>query len=215
MAKQYETINELIERYPLLLPCKKSIDDAFQLLVEGFNNGHRLYIGGNGGSCADAEHIAGELMKGFVSKRKIDDHLAERIRKVSLEKGNVLVEKLQKGFPVVVLSNHQSLNTAFSNDVKDGGVLTCAQQVNVYGCSGDVLLVISTSGNAENLIYASIVAKAKGMKIIELTGSDGGKLKEYADVAIKVPETETYKIQELHLPVYHCLCMMLEAHFYK
>ena len=215
MAKKYETLEELIERYPALSSCEDSINKAFQLLVESFGSGHRLYIGGNGGSCADAEHIAGELMKGFVAKRKIDDELAKEIKKVSIEKGDELVEKLQKGFPVVVLSNHQSLNTAFSNDVKEGGVLTYAQQVNIYGNPGDVLLAISTSGNAENLVYAAVVAKAKGMKVVELTGSDGGKLKEFADVAIKVPETETYKIQELHLPVYHCLCMMLEEHFYK
>lgn len=215
MDNKNTILKNLIDRYPTLSPCEESIGRAFKLLVDGFSNGGRLYIGGNGGSCADAEHIAGELMKGFVKKRQIDEQLSAEIKKISKNYGDKLAEKLQKGLPVIVLSNHQSLNTAFSNDVEEGAIFTFAQQLNIYGCKNDVLLAISTSGNAKNLLYAAIVAKAKGMKIIELTGKDGGALKEFADVAIKAPEIETYKIQELHLPVYHCLCMMLEEHFFK
>ena len=208
-------LDNLIARYTVLSESKDDILKAFDVLANCFEKGHRLYLAGNGGSNADAEHIAGELMKGFVSKRSVSDDFASKLKGVDVNKGKELAEKLQQGLPTIVLSNHQSLNTAFGNDVPNGGLLSFAQQVNVYGVKDDVLLVISTSGNAQNLIYASIVAKAKGMKIIELTGKDGGSLKQFADVLIKAPEVETYKVQELHLPIYHALCMMLEEYFYN
>lgn len=203
-------VDELIERYPLLNSCKDDIICAFETLKKCFESGQKLLIAGNGGSCSDAEHIAGELMKGFKGKRAIDDEFSNALKAVDASRGKELAEKLQKGLPTIVLSNHQSLNTAFANDVENGGLFTFAQQVNVYGEQGDVLLAISTSGNAENVLNACVVAKAKKMTVVGLTGKDGGYLKKMANVSIVVPNNETYVIQEYHLPIYHCLCLMLE-----
>lgn len=204
----------LIERYPALSVCKDDIEKAYEILEECFASGHKLLIAGNGGSCSDGEHIAGELMKGFKLQRKCTKEFAERLKSIDAERGTELAEKLQGGLPTIALDNHQALNTAYINDVTNGGLLTYAQQVYGYGKAGDVLLGISTSGNSKNVAYATVVARASGMKVIGLTGAKGGNLANVADVAIKVPETETYMIQELHLPVYHCLCLMLEERFF-
>ena len=168
---------------------------------------------GNGGSAADAEHIVGELMKGFVKRRPVTEEMKEALEKADPVRGKELSEKLQGGLPAIALVDHAALSTAFANDVD--GMLSYAQQVNGYGKPGDVFLGISTSGNAENVMYAAVTAKAKGMKVVGLTGKDGGKLAGIADAAVIVPEMETYKIQELHLPVYHALCLMLEHRFYE
>ena len=205
----------LIQRYPCLTVCKKDILTAYQLLEKCFSEGNTLYIAGNGGSRADAEHIVGELMKSFKMKRPCGNDFARRLRETDPECGAVLADKLQKGLPAVVLGNESTLNTAFLNDVDRGGELLYAQHLFGYGKKGGVFLGISTSGNAKNVIYAAIVARAMGMKVIALTGKNGGGLARFADVAIKVPEEETYMIQELHLPVYHCLCLMLEEHFFS
>ena len=205
-------VDELIERYPILEPGRKDITEAFHILLNCFRGQGKLLIAGNGGSAAYAEHIVGELMKGFVLKREIDENLKDKLRNVDYDMGNKLSRKLQLSLPAIALSNHSSLNTAFSNDVD--GQLCFAQQVLGYGKEGDVFLGISTSGNSANVLYAAIVAKAQGMKVIGLTGRGGGRLADMADVVVAVDEKETYKVQELHLPIYHCLCLMVESEMF-
>jgi D-sedoheptulose 7-phosphate isomerase len=205
-------IQQLIERYPKLVSIKNNISTAFDILTASYANGGKLLIAGNGGSASDAEHIAGELMKTFSKKRNLPDYFINDIKKVDTEIAEYLIPRMQPGLPTIALSGHASLNTACINDI-DGNI-TFAQQVYGYGKENDVLLAISTSGNSKNVLYAAAVARAKRLNIISLTGEGGGKLKQYADVCISVPETETWKIQELHLPVYHCLCQMLENHFF-
>lgn len=213
-AKLQKHIDLLIERYPALNECAQSVIKAYDILEECFAYGNKLLIAGNGGSCADSEHIVGELMKGFKMPRKCGADYAARLKAVDPVRGEELAQKLQGGLPSIALDGHQGLNTAFINDVPGGGLLMYAQQVNGYGKEGDVFLGISTSGNSKNVMYATVVARAKGLKVIGLTGAKGGELAEVADVAIKVPQTETYMIQELHLPVYHTLCLMLEERFF-
>jgi D-sedoheptulose 7-phosphate isomerase len=205
-------LQQLIDRYPKLEPAKDDIKAAFDIIVSSYKDGGKLLIAGNGGSAADAEHIAGELMKTFMKKRNLPDSFISDIKKVDSEIAQYLITRLQPGLPTIALSGHASLNTACINDI-DGNI-TFAQQVYGYGKEGDVFLGISTSGNSKNVLYAAAVAKAKKLKIIALTGANGGNLKKFADVCICVPETETWKIQELHLPVYHLLCMMLEDYFF-
>lgn len=207
-----EYIEDLIKRYPILQEIKENIIDAYFTLERCFENGGQLLIAGNGGSAADSEHIVGELMKGFKKDRNIDYDLSEKLISIDKNIGTELSKKLQKGLPAIALSNHSALTTAYLNDVD--GKLCFAQQVNCYGKEGDVFLAISTSGNAENVFYAAITAKAKGMKIITLSGKDGGLLKNISDIAIVAPAVETYIIQELHLPIYHCICLMLEEKFF-
>lgn len=205
----------LIRRYPVLSVCREDIAKAYDILETCFAGGNKLLVAGNGGSCADAEHIVGELMKGFKLPRKISEEFAGKLVSIDAERGAELAEKLQGGLPAIALDNHQGLNTAYINDVPNGGLLMYAQQINGYGKVQDVFLGISTSGNSKNVMYAAVVAKAKGMKVIGFTGAKGGQLAEIADVAVKVPEMETYMIQELHLPVYHTLCLMLEEKFFE
>lgn len=205
-------IDLLIKRYPQLEKCGQQISETFFLLTNCYENGKKLLICGNGGSAADAEHIVGELMKGFKLLRKVDGAFAEKLIEADAELGAVLAENLQGALPAIALDGHSSLTTAYMNDCEP--LLCFAQQVNGYGCEGDVLLGISTSGNSKNVLYAATVAKAKGMKVIGLTGAKESKLSQMADVCIQVPETETYRIQELHLPVYHCLCLMAEKRFF-
>lgn len=207
-------IDLLIERYPALEECEQSIVQAYDILEECFMNGNKLLIAGNGGSCADSEHIVGELMKGFKLPRKCSEDYAAKLKDIDPVRGEELSHRLQGGLPSIALDGHQGLNTAFINDVTNGGLLMYAQQINGYGKEGDVFLGISTSGNSKNVMYAIVVARAKGLKVIGLTGAKGGELAAVADVSIKVPSTETYMIQELHLPVYHTLCLMLEDRFF-
>ena len=204
-------LDELIKRYPILERVREDIDVVYGILERCYENGGKLLIAGNGGSAADAEHIVGELMKGFVKRRPVTEEMKEALEKADPVRGKELSEKLQGGLPAIALVDHAALSTAFANDVD--GMLSYAQQVNGYGKPGDVFLGISTSGNAENVMYAAVTAKAKGMKVVGLTGKDGGKLAGIADAAVIVPEMETYKIQELHLPVYHALCLMLEHRY--
>ena len=205
-------INELMKRYPQLVVVRKEIEESYEVLKKSYQNGGKLLIAGNGGSCADSEHIVGELMKGFCLERKVPGDFADTLKEIDLEMGTNLAAKLQGALPAIALDNHNALNTAYLNDVD--GLLCYAQQVYGYGTTGDVFLGISTSGNSKNILNAAIVAKAKGMKVIGLTGEGGGKLADISDVVIKVPEKETFKIQELHLPVYRCLCLMLEKEFF-
>jgi D-sedoheptulose 7-phosphate isomerase len=205
-------LQQLIERYPSLESVKPEINTAFTVLAETFAKGGKLLIAGNGGSAADAEHIVGELMKSFVKKRKLPDTFVTNIKDIDTEIAQYICPHLEPGLPAIALTGHNSLNTATINDVD--GVITFAQQVYGYGKEGDILLAISTSGNSKNILYAAATAKAKKLKVIALLGGNGGKLKHLADFSIVVPETEPYKVQELHLPVYHCLCLMLEEHFF-
>lgn len=205
-------IDLLMERYPYLEVAKKDIIVAYLLIEKSYKNGGKLLVAGNGGSAADAEHIVGELMKGFKLLRKVDAKFAEKLLEVNQELGSVLAEKLQRALPAIALDGHYALSTAYMNDCEP--LLCFAQQVNGYGKVGDVFLGISTSGNSKNLLYAATTARAKGMKVISLTGAKDSKLKDMSDVCIKVPQTETFMIQELHLPIYHCLCLMLEESFF-
>lgn len=207
-------IDLLIKRYPILKECETSIIEAYNLLEECFSTCHKLLIAGNGGSCADSEHIVGELMKGFKLSRKCPKEFADKLKQIDEIRGSELAEKLQGGLPSIALDGHQGLNTAYINDVHNGGLLTYAQQLYGYGKRGDVFLGISTSGNSKNVMNATVVARALGIKVIGLTGQKGGELANISDVAIKVPSCETYMIQELHLPIYHCLCLMLEERFF-
>lgn len=208
----YAHLQLLIERYPILQPIRKTIAESYEMIRASYEAGGKLIIGGNGGSCADAEHIVGELMKGFKLPRKLDAEMCRALIDVDPVLGAELAQQLQGGLPAIALSSHPGLNTAFLNDVN--GEMMYAQQLNALGKPGDVFLGISTSGNAKNVQYAAIVAKAKGMKVIGLTGKNGGKLNALADVNMIMPCNETYMIQELHLPVYHALCLMLEDYFF-
>lgn len=210
---EYRYLTELTERYPVLKQVEGDIKALYETVRESYENGGKLLIAGNGGSCADSEHIVGELMKGFVKKRSVPEGMAQSLKAVDPERGEKLAASLQQGLAAIALTGHTALSTAFLNDV-DGEVIY-AQQVYGYGKPGDVLLGITTSGNSENIMYAAVAAKAKGMKVVGLTGRDGGKLKGICDAAVVVPETETFKIQELHLPVYHALCLMLEEYFFR
>ena len=205
-------IDLLVERYPSLESAKDDIIAAYLLLEESYENGGKLLVAGNGGSAADAEHIVGELMKGFKLPRKPEADFAEKLVEENQELGSVLAENLQGALPAIALDGHPALSTAYMNDCEP--LLCFAQQVNGYGKSGDVFLGISTSGNSKNVLYAATTAHAKGMKVIGLTGAKDSKLKDMSDVCIKAPQTETYMIQELHLPIYHCLCLMLEDKFF-
>lgn len=205
-------IENLISRYPALACCKETIQTAYDILKQAYTEKRKLLVCGNGGSASDSEHIVGELMKEFKLKREVFKDQAEAMKRIDPELGVVLAKHLQGALPAITLTGHSSLTTAFMND--SNPELIFAQQVNGYGKAGDVLLGISTSGNSHNVLYAAVTAKAKGLKVIGLTGQKDCRLVKLADVCIQVPETETYKIQELHLPVYHCLCMMLEEHFF-
>lgn len=206
-------LNTLIQRYPCLETVRESIANSFALICDCYERGGKLLIAGNGGSCSDAEHIVGELMKGFVLRRKLPNAVCEALMDADAALGAELADNLQEGLPAVALSSHSSLNTAFLNDVN--GEMMYAQQLCALGRAGDVFLGITTSGNAKNVRYAAVTAKAKGMKVIGLTGKSGGAMNDLADVNIVVPGNETYQIQELHLPVYHCLCLMLEERFFN
>ena len=205
-------IDLLIKRYSELSPIKEQIISAYESMEKAYLDGGKLLIAGNGGSAADSEHIAGELMKGFKMKRPLSEEEKASLVSVSAELGEELANKLQGALPCIALTNHTALNTAYLNDVD--GLMCFAQQVNGYGVKGDVFLGISTSGNSKNILYAAVAAKAKGLKTIAFTGAGGGRLSEICDIAVKIPETETYMIQELCLPIYHCWCLMLEDRFF-
>lgn len=205
-------IDLLVERYPSLESAKEDIIAAYLLMEECYENGGKLLVAGNGGSAADAEHIVGELMKGFKMPRKLESAFAEKLVAENRELSSVLSENLQGALTAIALDGHPALSTAYMNDCEP--LLCFAQQVNGYGKAGDIFLGISTSGNSKNVLFAATTAHAKGMKVIGLTGAKDSKLKDMSDVCIKAPQTETYMIQELHLPIYHCLCLMLEDKFF-
>ena len=205
-------LDDLISRYPELDTAYDNIWNTYKILEEAYSSGRKLLVAGNGGSAADSEHIVGELMKGFVKPRKLEKEACDRLKSIDEKLGTVLADNLQGALPSIAVTGHVGLSTAYLNDCNP--LLSFAQQVNGFGREGDVFLGISTSGNSENILYALVTAKAKGMKTIGLSGRDGGKMKAFCDEIIIVPEKETFKIQELHLPVYHALCLMLEERFF-
>lgn len=206
-------IDLLIERYPVLEVCKEDIISGYELLEECYTKGGKLLIAGNGGSAADAEHIAGELMKRFKRPRPIPNELKEKLIEIDPIRGKNLSKNLERPLMAIPLVAHEALTTAYINDVDGLGVF--AQQLYGYGKEGDVFLGISTSGNSKNVMNATVVARALGLQVLGLTGKSGGELKDVSNICVKVPEIETYMIQELHLPIYHCWCLMLEDYFFK
>ena len=205
-------VDYLISRYPSLKCCHDSILAAYYIMEEAYIKDHKLLIAGNGGSAADSEHIAGELMKRFRMPRPVPTCFSDKLIKIDPIRGKELAKNLERGLMAIPLVAHEALSTAYINDVDGLGVF--AQQLYGFGRKGDVFLGISTSGNSKNIMSATVVARALGIKVIGLTGIDGGELAQVADAAVKVPEKETYKIQELHLPVYHTWCLMLEERFF-
>jgi len=208
-----QIFTELTARYPELESCKEDIFRAARALVRGYRNHGKLLVCGNGGSAADAEHIVGELMKSFEQKRDLDKETQERLRSADPSRGPLLAGKLQPGLPAIALNVHTSLTTAIANDTDAN--LIFAQQVMVYGSPGDILLGISTSGSTQNVLDALITARALGMTVIGLTGHDGGKMKSFCDILIRVPAHRTAEVQELHRPVYHTLCRITEQIFLR
>jgi D-sedoheptulose 7-phosphate isomerase len=205
-------IEELIIRYPQIAGISEKINEAAERLIRCYQNGNKVLICGNGGSSSDSDHIAGELLKGFEQKRPLNDSIKRQLASMSAERGSYLAENLQTGLPAISLSAHSGLVTAVANDTDAS--LIYAQQVIGFGDPGDVLLGISTSGNAQNVLDAAITARAKGMTVIGMTGETGGKLKHFCDILINVPERRTSFVQELHLPVYHTLCLIVENNFF-
>ena len=203
-------IKDLISRYPALESIAESLDKVYVTLKTCFVNDKTLFCAGNGGSAADSEHIVGELMKGFLLKRPLNQIISSAIRQRTGD--NTLADRLQMGLRCISLISHPALNTAFMNDVDP--LMIYAQQLFVLGRSGDAVLGITTSGNAQNICNMFKVARARGITTILLTGMNKGICEDFAEFVIHAPASETYKIQELHLPIYHCLCAMLEENFY-
>jgi D-sedoheptulose 7-phosphate isomerase len=210
--KLQKHIDLLMKRYPVLETCKKEIIGGYELMETCYKNGGKLLIAGNGGSAADSEHIAGELMKRFKTPRSIPEDLKKKLIEVDSIRGENLAKNLERPLMAIPLVAHEALTTAYINDVDGLGVF--AQQLYGFGREGDVFLGITTSGNSQNVMSATVVARALGIKVLGLTGENGGELSQVANVCVKVPETETYMVQELHLPVYHCWCLMLEDKFF-
>lgn len=204
-------MEKLLKRYPSLSSVSEDIEKTVTLLADMYRSGGKLLCCGNGGSSSDSEHIVGELMKCFKLKRPINKELAAALAEYGKE-GQDLAQTLESPLPAVSLCGHSALSTAYGND--RNAYMVFAQQVHGFGNAGDTLLALTTSGNSQNCIYAAMVAKAKGMKVIGITGAKGGRLSEISDVCIKVPETETYLVQELTLPVYHYICARLEEIFF-
>ena len=201
----------LIERFRELEPIKSNIDLAIETIINCYKNGNKVLIAGNGGSACDSEHIAGELLKSFVKKRPIKEEIRKEL--LDFEEGEYIADNLEAPLRAIALTSHMGLSTAYLND-RDP-YLIFAQQLLAFGDKGDVFIAISTSGNAKNIIYASKVAKAMGIKIISFTNNNGGKLAEMADIAIKAPAKETYIAQEYHEAIYHEICIRVEEYFFK
>lgn len=203
----------LIERYPALAVCESEIKRAIEAIIACYEKGGKLLLCGNGGSCADCDHIVGELMKGFLKKRPLDESKKAKMREKCAELDDATLSKLQSGLGAISLPSITALGSAFNNDVDPE--LTYAQATLALGKAGDVFIGLSTSGNAKNVAAAARVAKGLGMTVIGMSGEGGGKLAALSDIAIRVPESETFKIQELHLPVYHAICAEVEEYFYS
>lgn len=207
------TFEQLFVKYPDLEPCRASIQAAFEAMKLSYDKGGKMLLAGNGGSAADCEHVVGELMKGFMSPRKLPKKQRDLMMVHGEEQGTYLADHLQGALPAISLVSHTAFATAFNNDVAADMVF--AQQVYGYGKQVDTLVVFSTSGNSANIVHAVQVAKSMGVTTIGLTGEGGGRLKDLCDVIIRVPYSSTPDIQERHLPIYHALCMMLEEAFFE
>ena len=205
-------LDTLLENYPVLAPCLPQIQEAIHLLAEGFQRGATLFTCGNGGSCADADHIAGEFLKGFCRRRPLEDSLAARLQEVDGEDGALLAGKLQRGLRCIPLTAFSAAFSAVRNDLD--GQMDYAQTLLALARPGDLLLGISTSGNSRNVHLAATVAHSLGLKVLGMTGEAGGRLAREADVTIRVPARETYRVQEYHLPVYHAICRAVEEKFF-
>lgn len=205
--------NELITRYPVLAQCGEEIKKATLAIIDCYEAGGKIMLCGNGGSCADCDHIVGELMKGFLKLRPISDEQKTDMKRRCELLDVGLLSKLQVGLPAISLPSLTALNSAFCNDVDPE--LIYAQSLFALGRKGDILIALSTSGNSKNVFAALKVAKAMDITVIGMTGKNGGKLRETADICICAPEDETFKIQELHLPIYHYICAAVEEHFFK
>jgi phosphoheptose isomerase len=207
-----DIFKKLFMETPEIEICREDIEKAFHVIKQCYICGGKVMVCGNGGSAADSEHIVGELMKGFILKREIPDKDKEKIMAVFPEDAHYLSKNLQGALPAISLVSQTSISTAFTNDVVPDMVY--AQQVYGYACEGDVLIAISTSGNAANIVNAVKIARAFGVKSVGMTGKSGGKLKDLCDATIKVPSDITYRIQEYHLPVYHAICAAVETEFF-
>lgn len=205
-------MDDFLKRYPILSATATEIRQATTMLVQGFRTGNKLLLCGNGGSCADCEHIAGELMKGFLLRRTLSSEQKQRMKQLCPQLDENYLDRLQQAVPAIALPSFTALNTATCNDVDPE--LVFAQALMGLGKKDDLLLCISTSGNSTNVVAAALVAKALGLKVIGLTGQMGGRLRDICDVCICVPATETVQVQELHLPVYHYLCAQIEAQLF-
>ncbi len=205
-------MNSIFERYVCLESCRESMENGVKMMCETYEKGGKILVCGNGGSCADSDHIVGELMKGFILERKIPQSDAEKIRNLLGEEADIFVDNLQRGVPAFSLCSQTGVMTAYNNDVNPD--LVYAQLLYASARENDLLIGISTSGNSKNVVSAVKIAKAIGVRSLCLTGAKECELDKYADCVIKVPETETYKIQELHLPVYHYLCMETEKNLF-
>ena len=194
-------------RHPDLVCIRENILKAGALWTEALGKGGKILLCGNGGSCADCDHIAGELLKGFLLRRPVSLDFKEKMAQYG-EFGTEIGSKLQHGLPAISLCTHSAPMSAVANDVD--GDLVFAQQVFAYGNPGDILVGISTSGNAKNVSAAMMVGNAKGLHTMALAGRDGGRIGQLAEVAVVAPQQETYRIQEDHLAIYHLLCAMVE-----
>lgn len=208
----YEIFQQMLVKNPDLQAQGENILKAYEIIDECYQNGGKVLICGNGGSAADSEHIVGELMKGFILRRPINNKMRDNLQKLFPNDGQYLADNLQGALPAISLVSHTSLASAYINDIQADMVF--AQQVFGYGRQYDVLLGISTSGNSANVLNAVKIAKSLELKTIGLTGENGGKMKKFCDVTICAPDTETYRIQEYHLPIYHALCAMIEENFF-
>ncbi|MBR6789932.1 MAG: SIS domain-containing protein [Oscillospiraceae bacterium] len=198
--------NELYDRYPILRACETDIDTLLSMMLETYHTGGKILLCGNGGSHADCGHIVGELMKGFLLSRPVTAEMKAALE--AIPGGEEIAPKLQRGIPAISLPAQGEVLSAYANDVDAS--LVYAQLVCGYGRPGDLLIGISTSGNSKNVVAAAVTARALGLKTAALTGKKESKLSEFCDCTIRVPETETFKVQELHLPVYHHLCAAME-----
>lgn len=203
-------VMQLLLNYPQLEVIEKNIIQAYEMMCRCYEGKNKVLLCGNGGSAADCEHIVGELMKVFWVKRRLPETEEEKLRKCGAD--SAMLENIVEALPAISLTSHVSFLTAFCND--NSAEEMFAQQLYVLGNPGDVLWAISTSGNSANVINAAIVARAKGIKVIGMTGASGGKLAEYSDVLMNVPSEITARIQEMHVPIYHTICAMLEGHFF-
>ena len=197
-------VNELVARYSALEQIKADVEAAIELIVNSYKNGGKVLLCGNGGSAADSDHVSGELLKGFLSKREPKGEELSRLAAVLGEDA----AKLQRGIPAIPLPQLSGVLSAFANDVDPS--LVYAQLVYALGKENDVLLVFSTSGNSVNVVKAAKCARAMGIPVIAFTGETGGRLLSVADICLRAPECETFKIQEYHLPIYHAICAQVE-----